>query len=421
MANTLSIDQIAQVANAVNKQAYGESAQKIDASNFVTVAQTQLLSNYDLLTTALSQVLSKTIFSSRAYDGSFKGLQKDAQKYGNHVRKVNYLSLDLTENDEYKNNVINGGGQQLLNGVEQDAVDQWKIRPQGVVQTNFYGADTYQTWGTFWKDQLDQAFESAEQFGSFVAGEMNERRNELIGTRENLTRTALLNLIAGVVWSEKAENTDNTLATGKKNVVHLLTEYNTATGQQLTKDTVMQGENYKNFMQFVYAKIATLVDTLKFRTELYHFSVNTAGSKQEVKRFTPKNLLHFYALSDFMNKSDTMVLANTFHDSYLKGIMDYETVPFWQTPADPNAINITANVLAHTKSKLDNIIKAVDVSSSDVVGVLFDDEAIGVTQVNQWQMATPMNARGGYSNYFWHETTRYWNDFTENAIVLCMD
>ena len=27
----------------------------------------------------------------------------------------------------------------------------------------------------------------------------------------------------------------------------------------------------------------------------------------------------------------------------------------------------------------------------------------------------------GYSNIFWHFTDRYWNDFTENGIVLLLD
>ena len=66
-------------------------------------------------------------------------------------------------------------------------------------------------------------------------------------------------------------------------------------------------------------------------------------------------------------------------------------------------------------------LKTVTTATDDVVGVLFDDDAIGITQMNQWQASTPMNARGGYSNYFWHETSRYWNDFTENVVVLMLD
>ena len=429
-----TINQIAQVANQINTQAYGRDAQQIDVSNFVSVAQTQLLQNYDILTSAISQVLSKTIFSTRAYDGAFRGLQKDAVKWGNHVRKINYMSMELLDNDEYKNDVTDGSGgksgQQDLNGSIVNSVDPWKIRPQGVLQTNFYDGATYSTWGTFWKDQLDQAFSGVDEFGAYIAGLMNERRNELVSTRENLSRTALLNLIAGVLWSGTLENTATSLGEGKKQVIHLLTEYNEETGQQLTNKTVYTGENYKNFMQWVYAKIATTMKLLEFRSNLYHFSIvnprnlpNDTTGVVNLKRHTPRNLLHLYMLSDFVNKSETMALSNTFHDDYLKNIGDYETVPFWQSPAMTKTIDLECNVLnksSEEENATTQISKKV-VTSDNVVGVMFDDEAIGITQMNQWQASTPMNPRGGYSNYFWHETSRYWNDFTENVIVLCLD
>lgn len=429
-----TINQIAQVANQINKQAYGDEAQTIDTTNFVSVAQTQLLQNYDILTSAISQVLSKTIFSTRAYDGAFRGLQKDAVKWGNHVRKINYMSLDLLDNDEYKNGVIDGyggkSGQQDLNGTEVNSIDPWKIRPQGVVQTNFYDGATYSTWGTFWKDQLDQAFSGVDEFGAYIAGLMNERRNELVSTRENLARTALLNLIGGVLWSGKLENTETSLASGSKQVIHLLTEYNTETGQNLTNKSVYTGENYKNFMQWVYAKLETTMKLLQFRSGLYHFSLVNPRNLQNdktgyvnIKRHTPRNMLHLYMLSDFVNKSETMALSNTFHDDYLKNIGEYETVPFWQSASMPNTINISASVLNKSSGELNAVtqISKQDITSENVVGVMFDDEAIGITQMNQWQASTPMNPRGGYSNYFWHETSRYWNDFTENVIVLCLD
>lgn len=430
-----TINQIAQVANQINNEAYGGDAETIDATNFVSVAQTQLLQNYDILTSAISQVLSKTIFSTRAYDGAFRGLQKDAIKWGNHVRKINYMSIDLLDNDEYKNDVTDGSGgktgQQDLNGDVVGSVDPWKIRPQGVLQTNFYDGATYSTWGTFWKDQLDQAFSGIDEFGAYIAGLMNERRNELVSTRENLARTSLLNLIAGVLWSDKSANAVNSLGSYKNQVIHLLTEYNRETGQQLTNKTVYTGENYKNFMQWVYAKIATTMKLLEFRSDLYHFefvnprNLDSGGYVPiKLKRHTPRNLLHLYMLSEFVNKSETMALSNTFHDDYLKNIGDYETVPFWQTPYNTTQINVTCNVLAKSSTDETNYttgIKNEEVNVNNVVGVMFDDEAIGITQMNQWQASTPMNPRGGYSNYFWHETSRYWNDFTENVIVLCLD
>jgi hypothetical protein len=74
----------------------------------------------------------------------------------------------------------------------------------------------------------------------------------------------------------------------------------------------------------------------------------------------------------------------------------------------------------------DNDLKPIDMSAASAVnnknvfGVIFDEEAAGFTQVNEWSASTPFNARGGYSNIFWHFTHRYWNDFTENHVVLLL-
>jgi hypothetical protein len=61
------------------------------------------------------------------------------------------------------------------------------------------------------------------------------------------------------------------------------------------------------------------------------------------------------------------------------------------------------------------------VETAGIFGVMFDEAALGYTLVNQWSAPTPFNARGGYSNIFWHETARYWNDFTENGVIFLLD
>ena len=60
-------------------------------------------------------------------------------------------------------------------------------------------------------------------------------------------------------------------------------------------------------------------------------------------------------------------------------------------------------------------------SSSIVLGILFDKDAAGYTPVNEWAAASPFNPRGGYYNQFWHVSVRYWNDNSENAVVLLLD
>ena len=98
--------------------------------------------------------------------------------------------------------------------------------------------------------------------------------------------------------------------------------------------------------------------------------------------------------------------------------MDYETVNYWQSIETPMGIQakvgyIDANGEAQTSE--DNV------TVSNILGVLFDEEAVGVTTVNTWSASAPFNARGGYTNTFWHFTDRYYNDLTENGVVFLME
>lgn len=61
------------------------------------------------------------------------------------------------------------------------------------------------------------------------------------------------------------------------------------------------------------------------------------------------------------------------------------------------------------------------VSKNNMFAILMDEEAAGVTNVNEWSASSPFNASGGYSNMFWHFTDRYWNDFTENCVVFALE
>ena len=42
-------------------------------------------------------------------------------------------------------------------------------------------------------------------------------------------------------------------------------------------------------------------------------------------------------------------------------------------------------------------------------------------EVNQWNAPTPFNVAGGYTNFYFHKSDRYLNDFTEKGVVLLLD
>lgn len=399
MANTLTINDISAVANAVLSNAQGRPATAANTADFTTIAQTALLTGYDPLATAISQVLSRTIFSYRPYNAKFRGLEKDAVKWGNHVRKLNPIDKPL----EVDNRLRQDNGNIHADG---DTVDQYRINKPEVLQTNFYGSQTYQKSMTIWKDQLDTAFTGPEQFGNFLSMMMGNATDQLSQAREDLARGALVNLIGGTI----------TLG----NVWHALTDYNTETGGSYTAVTIMEPGNFADFFRWFVGKLQSISDRMEERTILNHVNPYVGGAQKLIRRHTPKSLQHLYMFADFMNNAESVAVSTTFHDDYLKK-MDYEKVTFWQNASTPKAIATTVNYLTAGSAQADSVIDTAAISNSTVIGILFDDEAAGINPVNQWAQPTPFNARGGYYNQFWHETCRWFNDNTENALVICLD
>jgi len=403
--NDLSFNQLATVLNSIASQATGKAA--LTATNtgeFVSVAQTALKTGYDPVLSAISQVLSRTIFNVRPYSRKFGGIEITNQQFGNITRKLNIADKDFE--DDARMSLTDG-----------EAVDMFKVNKPNILQTNFYGANIYEKSLTLFRDQLDCAFSSPDEFGAFVAMTMQNATDLLEQARENLARATVANFIGGKVEGDTT------------NVIHLLTEYNTLTGLTLTASTVYLPANFKPFMQWVYSRIATLCSLLTERSTKYHINVTNFGGTWDaedgaeggvdktVSRHTPMMNQKVYLYSTARYQTEAMVLADTYHDNFLK-YADNDTINFWQSIETPASIKVKPTYLLPTGELT---TPAAAVQTDKIFGVIFDQNALGYTLVNQWSAPTPFNAKGGYSNIFWHETARYWNDFTENGIVLLLD
>jgi len=387
--NDLTFNQLSTVLNSIASQATGKAA--LTATNtgeFVSVAQTALKTGYDPVLNAISQVLSRTIFSVRPYSRKFKGIEVTNQQFGNVTRKLNIADKDFADDSR-------------MALVDAQSVDMFKVNKPNILQTNFYGANVYEKDITIYRDQLDCAFSSPDEFGSFMAMVMQNATDLLEQARENLARATLANFIGGKVEGDI------------DNVIHLLTEYNALTGLALTNITVYLPANFKPFMQWAYSRIAAISALMTERSTLFH--INVTG--KVVSRHTPMNNQKVYMYAPATFQTQSMVLADTYHDNFVK-MADNETVNFWQSIKTPESINIKPTYLK-ADGTLDTPVAAVQTDA--IFGVLFDESALGYTIVNQWSAPTPFNAKGGYSNIFWHETARYWNDFTENGVVLLLD
>lgn len=392
--NDMTIEQSSAVLNALYLQATGQNPtlDTTNPKNFVTVAQTLLKTGYDPVISAISQVMSRTIFSVRPYTAKFRGLEVSAQRWGNHVRKVNYLDQSFEDDDRLP----------LTDG---SSVDPWIIKKPSVIQTNFYGEHVYQRHTTIFKDQLDVAMSSASEFGSFVSGQLSNINDQIEQANEEFDRSTIANFIVGKVAKDTAS------------VIHLVTEYNAYIGGTYTSETIREPEVYREFVKWVYARVKNLIGLLAERSVKWHILPLKNNAPAALMRHSPANRLKMYTYSPVMNEITARVLSEIYHDDKLS-MIDHEEVTYWQNIDVPGSIKANANVF---DSETGSIVATGETTVNNIFGVIFDEEAIGVTNVNQWAQSTPMNARGGYSNTFWHWTRRHWNDFTENGVVLLLD
>nr|DAG49537.1 MAG TPA: major capsid protein [Caudoviricetes sp.] len=388
--NNLTFNQLATVLNGIVGQATGTGAiAPTNTAEFVSVAQTALKAGYDPVINAVSQVLSKTIFAARPYTRKFRGLEVDNQRYGNIVRKITTIDKPFEDDDRMS----------LTDG---SSVDQYTVNKPEVVQTNFYGANTWQKSMTIFRDQLDSAFSGPDEFSRFISMVMTNADDMIAQAHEATARATIGNFVAGKVTADTTS------------VIHLLTEYNALTGAEYTATTIYQPANFVPFMRWVASRVNSLCAWLTERTSKYHLNIKD----KTVMRHTPKADQRIYMYNPALEQINTMVKSNTFNDQYLN-IAYTEGVNYWQAVNTPDQIQATPVYLNVADGTLTTAEEAVTVDK--VFGVIADRDAMGYTIVNQWSSPTPFNAKGGYSNVFWHFTDRYWNDFMENGIILLLD
>ena len=385
----MSFEQSAGLLNLMHQQVTGKNAiVPQNEADFISVATTTLEAGYDPVINAITQVVGRTIFSNRPYRRRFAGIQVDNQKFGAITRKLNVIDKDWEESAQFD----------LVDG---EAVDMFTVNKPEILQTNFYGANHHQRHYTIFRDQLDSAFHSSAEFGQFLSMVTQNNLDVIEQTRESIARAVIANFVGGK------------MAVDEDSVIHLLTEYNEATGNSFSDTDIMKPENYPAFIKWVYARVEQLSSMMTERSQ--KFQINVEG--KEVNRHTPRVDQRVYLNSQALAEITSRVLADTYHDNFLT-FAETEGVNFWQAIDNPYSLNVTPSVLNASDG---TIITAEAQSTDKLFGVMFDRDALGMTIVNEESAVTPYNARGKYWNQWFTYTSRWWNDFTEKGIILLLD
>ena len=369
--------QIYDIVNSVSSQAFGSTALTVvDEQGLVALGNTVLSSstNTENFLNVLAQRIGKTIIDDRKYESMFKGLVKGKLEWGNVVQKIKFGLMPVEADESYG----------LTDG---SSVDQYKVRKPIVKQSLFTSDTPWQIHVSIQDAHLAEAFTSAEAMGSFIQGILTAFQNSIETAIENLGRTATCNLIAELM--------------GTSREIKLVTLYNTAKGLTDTNKLTAATARYnEDFLRFAVAEINKISSKMQSMTK----GVYNDGS---VETHTPKANQSMYVTTDFETLLETQMQYAAFHDGYVK-LDKFVEVAFWQSIKAPESINVKK---ASSGSA---------VNKTDIVGLLFDDNACGIYQVLNKTIASPVNAAGLYYNLYYHSRNLYFNDLSANAVVFTL-
>lgn len=410
--NNLTFNQAANLINWIAARATGGTYSGTmpipqDEQEFVSVGQIALKAGYDPLATAISQVLSETIFSVRPYEAKFKGLEATEQRYGAITRKLAVVDKDIEEDQKFD----------LTDG---QAIDHYEVKKPQVLQLNFYGANEYQDHLTIYTEQLDNAMTGSQMFGEFITMIYQNISDKLEQANEELARGTLTNLIAGILL----ENAGQTKGSSGSRVIDLVDLFNDEYGTEYTTtEDIKQDNKWDQFVKFTSATIAKYSRKLEERSMFYH----TCPNGQKLMKHTPKRDQRLFIMADYLADIKAEVLSGTYHDNYLDLIGNVEEVSFWSNPLRPYALNgeryytlligsSSQNPNANGTLATGQLASAL--KKNKVLGVLMDRDAAGYVNIKDTMATTPLNAAGLYYNTYWHRTQKFWNSMEENAIVF---
>ena len=357
-----------------------------DLSNIVDIGKAVLdytgasNDNFDSFMRNLIDQVGKITIVNRTYVSQAPNILKDSWEYGSIMQKVRVSVPDVRDNASWDLfNYPKTGG---------DAYpDPFELSKPGAKAKFYNSKNTYEIPITLADYQLKEAFQSASQFGAFIAAIENRIRMKQTLCNDGLIMATIDNLI-GLTLSGNGGKT-----------INLLTAYNTIAPSTITADKALTDTEFLRFAAMTIAK--------------YKKYVAQASAKYNAGNyitFTPADKLKFIASTEFAKAMDAYLYADTYHNEFVE-LNGYNEVPFWQGSGTADGDRLTIDVSVDVNGV------ATEVKNTGVLAVMFDDEAAAVCNEN-YRTTSIYNPRGEYTNYFYKYDAMFMNDVEENCIVF---
>lgn len=417
MARRLAPKDCYALMNSLVKEAIGADStiQAVDTSSFVSAGESVLSTGTENVLNSLAMVVGRRMVAVRPYNAPLRLINAiDTGVYSDRILKDSFYSRWAQPSGAFNTDLYTNLAQGFTAGeniggtppAAQSTKSQWEQNLPIPMEFNFAGRNTWQDCSTIPEIQLQQAFRSEADFSDFVTGYMMERANDLESQKEAYNRMTLLNYMAGIY---------DLSADMPGSVVNLTAAFNKEFGTSYTAAQLMT-TYFKEFMEFFTARVKIDSDRMTNRSVNYHWSPakQIDGVDYYLLRHTPKSKQKLFLYAPMFSKVQSYVFPEIFNPQYLQ-IENYEGVNFWQNENNPMAISVTPAIPDTSNPASQKAGSAVTLDN--VVGVLFDEDALMIDYQLETALSTGVEARKHYRNVWYTYAKNSICDFTEKGIL----
>lgn len=381
----MEVKQIYDIVNGATQEILGESVLlKEDLSNIVDIG-TEVFnaSSVDNYVKSLVNHIGRVVFVNRKYSGRAPSVLMDSWEYGSVLQKITMELPEATEDESWEL-------------VDQSSYDP-NVFTKPKVSTKFFNKrTTFEIPMSITEMQVKESFSNPEQLNGFVSMIYNAIDKSMTVKTDALIMRTINNMIAETVYSEYGAANINSKSTVK--AINLLYLYNQEYSKSLTAAKALKDPEFIRYAAYIIGMTASRLGTIS--------TLFNIGGKD---RFTPSDMLHIVMLADFKKSADVFLQSTTFNEEYTK-LPNAEVVPYWQGSGTGYDFTDTGKVYVKTASGHDETV-------TGVLSVMFDRDALGVTNFNR-RVTTNYNPKAEFYNNWYKADAGYFNDFNENFVVF---
>ncbi len=383
----MQITQLHTLINTVSAEVLGTTALvNEDLSNVVDIGKNIVDSNnVDNYVKKLVNHIGKVIFVNRLYAGGVPSVLIDAWEYGSVLEKVTAELPVATENGTWN----------LQDGTDYSP----DVFYQPKVSAKFFNSKvTFEIPVSFTEIQVKESFSSAAQLNGFISMLVTGVENSMTVKLDALIMRTISNMVGETLAAELTVGGVIDPTKDSVKAVNLLKSYNAATGKTLTADKAISDADFIRYATYV---IGMYQDRMSKVSTLFNI-----GAKE---RFTPKDMQHVVLLSDFSKASETFLLSGSYNQERV-ALPAHESVPFWQGSGLTYSFDDVSRILVKTST-------GKDVDFGGIIGIIFDRDAVGVSNLNR-RVTTNYNPKAEFYTNFYKFDAGYYNDLNENFVVF---